>query len=90
MSLRLEEFGRARIELEGWLEAYRGHVYAAQVSLHLMECYQRMMMADQITEEELNLLCDRLRQSILDNYPESPEAKSAQRQLDRIVKETVQ
>jgi hypothetical protein len=90
MSLRLEQFGRARIELETWLDAYDGHELTPRVSLFLVRCYQRMMFANLITQEEADLLSDRLHQNIASQYAASHEAKIAQRHLDRNNKETVQ
>ncbi|MCP4455681.1 MAG: hypothetical protein GY809_29830, partial [Planctomycetes bacterium] len=90
MSLRLEQYGRARTELETWLDAYDGHELTPRVSLFLTRCYRRMMMADLITEQEADLLTDRLHQNIVSQYATSLEAKIAQRHLDRNDKETVQ
>jgi tetratricopeptide (TPR) repeat protein len=89
-SLRLEQFSRARIELETWLKSYDGHALTGQVSLYLTRCYRQMMMAGQITPQETDLLSDRLHQGMVSQHPQSQEAKIAQRHLDRNKKEAVQ
>ncbi len=90
MSLRLEQYGRARTELESWLGTYEGHELTPRVSLFLTRCYQRMMIADQITEQESELLSNHLYQKIASQYASSREAKIAQRHVDRENKEIVQ